>query len=440
MNLLTKFHEDRIINVASRVLTIFYNSLIKPYKEKCPAPWRPCSSSKLLTRKTTSPPGCHDFQPTGIIFELIQDNIGINPCFSSKHIIETNFLTKFHGGWTINEYVDVARRTTDNARRTKGDHKSLPGAHGRTDCSTTICHPTGGIKINTMTKIHKIRHKIVTSRVFTRIVFNIMKCLLTKCGRTDRRRAKTDLKTSPEQSDINKTNVLTTFYDDEAKNATSIEIPPPCGHFHDDWAKNVTSRIITCTSDSIMSGHNIVNSQQFTHNNGHNSEISQQKTASHPGGHVFSPIWIIFKLVRDINKTNEKLPRPACSHVFQWTGTIFELNQHIMKNKHFDKCFTSFELDRGIIGQNLLTNFHEDRTRNEASRVFTRKAAPPILDKNVASRHDPVFKLGRDFIGTNFLTKLHEDRTRNVAFRVFTNQIKTTDGHTTEKDRSQKLT
>ncbi|KAH3754066.1 hypothetical protein DPMN_188725 [Dreissena polymorpha] len=94
-NLLTQFHEDRTINVASRVLTRFYFSHIhvrknapplgghtniltifhqdwtinvasRPYKEKCPAPWH------------------HVFQPTGIIFELVQD------------IIRMNLLTKFH--------------------------------------------------------------------------------------------------------------------------------------------------------------------------------------------------------------------------------------------------------------------------------------------------------------------------------------------------------
>ncbi|KAH3854982.1 hypothetical protein DPMN_097542 [Dreissena polymorpha] len=58
-NLLTKFHEDWKINVASR--------------EKCPAP-----------------PGSHVFQPTGIIFELVQD------------IIRMNLLTKFHENRTVN--------------------------------------------------------------------------------------------------------------------------------------------------------------------------------------------------------------------------------------------------------------------------------------------------------------------------------------------------
>ncbi|KAH3890074.1 hypothetical protein DPMN_014144 [Dreissena polymorpha] len=61
-NLLIKFHEDRKINVASRV----------------------------LTRKNAPPPGGHVFQPTGIIFELVQ------------YIIEMNFMTKFNEDWTIN--------------------------------------------------------------------------------------------------------------------------------------------------------------------------------------------------------------------------------------------------------------------------------------------------------------------------------------------------
>ncbi|KAH3805266.1 hypothetical protein DPMN_133563 [Dreissena polymorpha] len=55
-NLLTKFHDNRKINVTSRV----------------------------LTRKNAPPLGSHVFQANVTIFELIQD------------IIETNLLTKFH--------------------------------------------------------------------------------------------------------------------------------------------------------------------------------------------------------------------------------------------------------------------------------------------------------------------------------------------------------
>ncbi|KAH3769569.1 hypothetical protein DPMN_170842 [Dreissena polymorpha] len=143
-NLLTKFHKDRKINVASR-----------PYKENAP------------------PPGGHVFQPTGIILELVQDNIGMNLLtkfyeeqtinvtsrvltrFYYSHlrknapplgihffqanvtnfeliqdIIETNLLTKFHEDWTDNKCglreltrqmltLHNGQRTTDKMRSQK---------------------------------------------------------------------------------------------------------------------------------------------------------------------------------------------------------------------------------------------------------------------------------------------------------------------------------
>ncbi|KAH3776780.1 hypothetical protein DPMN_178213 [Dreissena polymorpha] len=51
--------------------------------------------------------------------------------------------------------------------------------------------------------------------------------------------------------------------------------------FHEDYTKNVTSRVFTC----------------FHY-------IHIEKTAPPPGGHVFSSIWTIFELVRDINEIN----------------------------------------------------------------------------------------------------------------------------------------
>ncbi|KAH3825611.1 hypothetical protein DPMN_127492 [Dreissena polymorpha] len=132
-----------------------------------------------------------------------------------------------------------------------------------------------------------------------------------------------------------------------AKNVTSREKdpPPPGSHetnvltkFHEDWTKNVTSRVFKC----------------FHY-------IHIEKTAPPPGGHVFSPIWTIFELIRDINKTN------------------------------------------------VLTKFHDDWAKIVTSRVFTRNTAPPHC-----------FELSRGIIRTNVLTKFHEDRIRNVASRVFT--------------------
>ncbi|KAH3822063.1 hypothetical protein DPMN_123832 [Dreissena polymorpha] len=98
---------------------------------------------------------------------------------------------------------------------------------------------------------------------------------------------------------------------------------------------------------------------------------------------------------------SRKTAPPTGGHVFQRIGTTFELNQYIIKT-------------------NILTN------------------------DLVVDLAPPTFELGRDFIGTKPLTKFHEDGTRNVAYRVFTSKcLRTdgrTDGHTTDKDRSQKLT
>ncbi|KAH3803029.1 hypothetical protein DPMN_156727 [Dreissena polymorpha] len=153
--------------------------------------------------------------------------------------------------------------------------------------------------------------------------------------------------------------------------------------FHEHWTKNVTSRVFPCF---------------------HYLHI--EKTAPPPGGNVFSPIWTIFELVQEINKTN------------------------------------------------VLTNFHDDWAKIVTSRVFTRKTAPPtgghvfqhtgttfelnqdIIKTNILTN----FELGRDFIGIKLLTKFHADGTRNVASRVFTSKCLRTDGHTTDKDRSEKLT
>ncbi|KAH3809725.1 hypothetical protein DPMN_138101 [Dreissena polymorpha] len=242
MNLLTEFHEDRTINVASRVLKRFYKSHTKPYKENAPPPdthlltkfyddqtinvasrfhedrtinvaSRVLTShiqknapppgghvlkatgiifelfhddrkinvaSRVLTRKIASPSGGHVFQPTGIIFELVQD------------IIRMNLLTKFHVDWTINVASRVKNATP-------------PGSH-----------------TNLQTKFHDDWKINVASRencpapgdhVFqpTDIIFKLVQ-------------------------DIIGMNLLTNVL--TRKNA-----PPPGSNFHDDWKLNVASRV-----------------------------------------------------------------------------------------------------------------------------------------------------------------------------------------------------
>ncbi|KAH3730550.1 hypothetical protein DPMN_056540 [Dreissena polymorpha] len=94
-NHLSKFHEDRKINVASRV----------------------------LTRKNAPPPGVNVFQPTDIIFELVQDIIGMN--------LLTKVLTRKNASpLGSHANVDVAQSTTDNGQRTTDDgQKAITTAH-----------------------------------------------------------------------------------------------------------------------------------------------------------------------------------------------------------------------------------------------------------------------------------------------------------------------
>ncbi|KAH3731169.1 hypothetical protein DPMN_057175 [Dreissena polymorpha] len=163
------------------------------------------------------------------------------------------------------------------------------------------------------------------------------------------------------------------------------------------------------------------------------------KTAPPTGGHVFQPTGTTFELNQHIIKTNIltnfKLDQAfiGTNHltkfhvdrtrnfpfiefsspmaVFQRTGTTFELNQHIIKTT----ILTIFELDRGIIVTNLLTKFHEDQTRNVASRVFTKLLYNPIR-KTDPPTGGHVFQQA----GTTFELKQHIIKTRNVASRVFT--------------------
>ncbi|KAH3739527.1 hypothetical protein DPMN_046180 [Dreissena polymorpha] len=95
--------------------------------------------------------------------------------------------------------------------------------------------------------------------------------------------------------------------------------------FHEDWAKNGSSRLFTC----------------FHY-------IHIKKTAPPPGGHVFSMITTIFRLLRDNHITNaknvtsrvKKTPPPPGSYV-------------IYRSKPLSNSTCGLET-------NVLTKFHED--------------------------------------------------------------------------------
>ncbi|KAH3693643.1 hypothetical protein DPMN_081082 [Dreissena polymorpha] len=148
------------------------------------------------------------------------------------------------------------------------------------------------IGTNLLTNFHEDQTINVATRVFT-----------NKCGRTDdRRRPVTKAHLS------NQTDRLT---DRQTDGWTETKV---LTKFHENWAQNVTSRVFTC----------------FHY-------IHKEKNAPPTVGHVFSPIWTICELVREINKTNVltnfhddwanivtsrvKTAPPTGGHVFQPTGT-----------------------------------------------------------------------------------------------------------------------
>ncbi|KAH3729004.1 hypothetical protein DPMN_054967 [Dreissena polymorpha] len=141
-NFLTKFHEDRKINVASRV----------------------------LTRKNAPPPGSHVFQPTGINLKLTQDIIGMNLLtkFHEDRTVNVasivknvpplgshiNLLTKFHEVWTIH-VVSTGKCPA-------------PGGHVLKATKTIIKLIQDIVGTNLLTKFHDDRKMNATSRVLTR--------------------------------------------------------------------------------------------------------------------------------------------------------------------------------------------------------------------------------------------------------------------------------
>ncbi|KAH3749585.1 hypothetical protein DPMN_184086, partial [Dreissena polymorpha] len=90
----------------------------------------------------------------------------------------------------------------------------------------------------------------------------------------------------------------------------------------------------------------------------------------------FSPIWTIFEVIRDINKTNV-----LTKFHYDW-AKIVASRMFSRKTAPPTGVFTSFELNLDIIGTNLTTIFHEDRTRDVASRNDGQR---PILKAHLSN-------------------------------------------------------
>ncbi|KAH3887736.1 hypothetical protein DPMN_011755 [Dreissena polymorpha] len=185
--------------------------------------------------------------------------------------------------------------------------------------------------------------------------------------------------------DIIGMNLLTKFYEDQTINAASrVKNALPFGSH----VFQVNVSIFELIQDII--GTNFL--RKFHEDRKIN--VASRKTAPPPGSHVFSPIWTIFELVRDINENNvlttfhDDCAKIVISRVFK-RNTVTPPGGNLHEDWASNVTSTVFELSRGINGKNVLTNFHEDRTINVASRAFTRQnvgAARRTTDKRQSQK------------------------------------------------------
>ncbi|KAH3816217.1 hypothetical protein DPMN_117729 [Dreissena polymorpha] len=242
MNLLTKFHEDRTVNLASRVKNA---PLLGSHTRTINV------ASRVLTRKNAPPLGSHVFKATKTIFHLIQDIIG------------TNLLTKFHDDRTINvtSREKCATPVTHENRTINQNKEKFPAPGGHVFQPTVIIFELFQdiIGMVLLTKFHEEWTINVASRVLTRFYYS-HPCFQAKV---------TIFELIP---DIIGTNILTKFYED--------------------WKINVASRVLTRKNAPTPGGHVF----QLT---GIIFELPYIL-----GSHVFQAIVLILELIQDIIGTN----------------------------------------------------------------------------------------------------------------------------------------
>ncbi|KAH3776567.1 hypothetical protein DPMN_177996 [Dreissena polymorpha] len=353
---MTKFHEDWAKNVSSRLFTC-------------------CHNIHVHTEKTAPTPDSHVFQMIMTIFKLFRDAKNV----TSR---ETNVQTKFHEDWQKMCTLDCSHRKLSHP----------PGSHVFQMIITTIFE----LAKNVTSRENDPPHWWPCFFFQIRTIFELNHC-------------------------IQKTNIMTKFHEDWAKYVSSrlftIEKCPtpwrPC--FPPimtilKLAKNVTSRVFTSWRPCFFTDPNHFRTQPSHPGNKYSNQFHEhcttnvtsrvftcfhyihiEKTAPPPGSNVFSPIWTIFELIRDINETNvltkfnddwtkivtsrvftRNTAPPPGGHVFKQTRTIFELNQHIIKTNILTKLHEDWA-SNVTSTTNLLTKFNADQTINVATRVFTRQ-------------------------------------------------------------------
>ncbi|KAH3790095.1 hypothetical protein DPMN_168290 [Dreissena polymorpha] len=303
--------------------------------------------------KTASPTGGHVFQRIGTTFELNQDIMKTNILTNfelGRYLIGTKVLTKFHEDWTRNE------ASTDKNVLTKF-HEDWATQLKKTRVLIRFYHVFQAniiifeLILNTIetNSVNKEKFPTPGGHVFkaTKNVFELIQ-------------------------DIIGTNLQTRFHDDRKINVASrvgdafftdpnhfrTQLSYQKTHvltkFHDHWTKNVTSRVENCPAPRRPCFFTDLDHFELV------QEINKTNVLTN-----FHDDWA--KIVT--SRHNKETAPPTSGHVFQHTGTTFELNQDIIKKN----ILTNFKLCRDFIGAKLLTKFHEDWTRNVASRVFTSK-------------------------------------------------------------------
>ncbi|KAH3806370.1 hypothetical protein DPMN_134690 [Dreissena polymorpha] len=342
----------------------------------------------VLTSKTATQPGGHIFQQTETIFKLSLAIIRTKvltkvlrsktapPLAATRDIIETNtsrVLTN-PGGHVFQQTGTIFKLSLDIIRTYIG----LQNIIG-TNLLTKFYEDQ---TINVASSVNKAKSRCAQVRFVSKSIISF------GCPNLYRKNA--------QPPDIIGTNLLTKFHDDRTIKVASSVMPPwrlyiiwtnLLNKFHDDQTINVASRV----KNAPLPGAHFHEDQTINVT----TRVLTRKIA-------MPPWWpyIIFKKSSASRILTRKNALPPGSHVFQPNGI-------------------SFELVKDIIGMNLLTMFHEDRTINVASRVFKRFYYSHIKPYfHVFQTNVTIFKLIQDIIETNRLTKFHDDQTINVASKV----------------------
>ncbi|KAH3718198.1 hypothetical protein DPMN_060997 [Dreissena polymorpha] len=127
------------------------------------------------------------------------------------------------------------------------------------------------------------------------------------------------------------------------------------------------------------------------------TNFHEERNAPPPSGHVFQQTQTVFKLIQDMIGTNlltkfyedwtihvafrVKNAPPPGGHVFQqpepFSNSCNISLGHIVLTRFYYSHIKKNAPPPSMIGTNLLTKFHDDRTINITSRVLTRQILMP---------------------------------------------------------------